>query len=90
MTLWKGRLKRVNKEKMRCPVVFSEEITAFRQMKMSQIDTGSFKNPQTFQFAKILSVFPVFRRILKIGTLERISKEGVCCSVCLEEIKSVF
>ena len=36
-------------------------------MKMSQSDTENDKNPQIFQFSKILGIFPVFRRTLLLN-----------------------
>ena len=34
---------------------------------MSQSDTENDKNPQIFQFSKILGIFPVFRRTLLLN-----------------------
>ena len=48
-SLWIGTLKRVNMEKMCCPVDFSEEFIAVFQVEMSQIDTKNDKNPEVFQ-----------------------------------------
>ena len=42
------------------PVVFNEEIIAMFWLKMSQIDTEIDKNPKSFQFSKILSIFSKF------------------------------
>ena len=56
-TLWIGTLKRVNKEKMCCPVGFFEEFTAVFFVKMSRIDAENYKKPKIFQFAMFLCFF---------------------------------
>ena len=48
---------RVNKEKVGCPVLFSEKFIAFSKMKMSQIDPEIDKNSKLLLFSKILGTF---------------------------------
>ena len=43
--LWIGTLKRGNKEKLSCPVGFSEEFIAVFSVKMPQINTKNPKKP---------------------------------------------
>ena len=49
-TLSIGTSKRVNKEKMCCPVGSSQEFFVVFEVKMSQIDTEIDKNPKTSNF----------------------------------------
>ena len=50
-------LKRPNMTLIRCPVGFSEKISALFQLKKSQIDTEIGKNPKSFHFSNFLRIF---------------------------------
>ena len=53
-TSWIGKLKRVNKEQVGCPVGFSEELIAVFKLKKTQIGIEFDIKPKVFQFSKIL------------------------------------
>ena len=52
-----NNMKRLNNEKMCCPVDFLEELITVVQVTTSQIDTEIDKNPKIFQFSKFLRNF---------------------------------
>ena len=57
-------LKRVNKERTRCPVVFYEEIIAVFKLKESQIGTEIDKSSRLFELSKFLCSFcQIFDRL---------------------------
>ena len=56
-TLWIGRLKSVNKEKICSPVGFSDALILVFYLKMSQTNTEYDKSSWIFQFAKVLCHF---------------------------------
>ena len=80
------------KETIRCPVVFNEEIVVMFWLKMFQIDTKNDKNHEVFQIPKILnSFFPHFQQIFRIRTLKSVNKEKICCPVgFFEEIIAIL
>ena len=55
-----GTLKKVNKEKICCTVVFCHELNAVFQVKMFKINTKIDKKPKNFKFPKFLCVFSTF------------------------------
>ena len=59
--------KKVNKEKIGCPVIFNEEIFALFRLKMSQIGTEKDKKPKIVQFLTILCNFCQRIRGLECG-----------------------
>ena len=46
-----------HKEKMGCPVGFSEEFIAVFLVKVSQIETETDKKPENYQFLEALCIF---------------------------------
>ena len=60
-------LKTLNMALIRCPVGFSEEITAVFFVKKSQIDTETDKIPKTLMFSKFLRIFrQIFDRLREL------------------------
>ena len=53
-------LKRVNKERVCCPVGFSEELIEVFKLKKSQIGTEIDKNPEFSNFQRFYAVFLKF------------------------------
>ena len=56
-SLWIGTLKRINKEKMCCPVGFFEVLFTVFQVTMSQIDTENDKKPKFSNFQSFYAFF---------------------------------
>ena len=80
-TLWIGTLKRVNKDGICCSVGFSGKFYAVFRWKCLKLTPKMTKNSKFFNFQRFHAFFPNFRQTLWIGTLKRVNKDGICCSV---------
>ena len=84
-------LKTVNMALIQCPVCFSEEFIALFSMKMSQIDTESYKNPKIFRCLKIYAFFPKISKDFVDCNVEKGQKgKNVLSSVLRKEINAVI
>ena len=90
-TLWIGTLKRVNNKRLCCPVGFAENVFAFFEKKVVQIDTENNKKKQNFLiFQRFYAIFRTFRQTLWIASLKRVNKEKMCCPIGYSEELSAF
>ena len=56
-TLWIGTLKRVNKQRMLCPVSFSEEFIAVFRWNFLKLTPKITKNPKVSKFQRSYAFF---------------------------------
>ena len=78
-TSWIGKVQRVNKEQICCPVGFSEELIAVFKLKKTQIITEFDKKPKFFQFLKsFMQMLSKFRETSRIGMLKMVIKVKIC------------
>ena len=76
-------LKKINKARMRCPVVLYEEIKAvFKKQKEPKKAKKTKKIPDLQSF---YAISPNFQQTSSTGTLKKVRKERMCYILCLEK-----
>ena len=89
-TWWLRMSKTLNKEKIRCPGGFLEEIKAIGVEKMHQNQTEIDKIQKKSNFENFMIFLYTFRKTWWLRMLKTFSKEQIRCRDCFfEEIKAI-
>ena len=88
-TLWIGTIKRVNNERMCCPVGFSKELIPVFKLKCLELTQKKRKNTKFFHFSNLHLL--KFRQTSWIGMFKKVNKEQIVCpGVFYEQIILIF
>ena len=89
-TWWLRMSKTLNKEKIRYPEGFPEEVKAICVEKKHQIRTEIDKNTKNLIFENFMEFLCTFRKTWWLRMLKTFSKEQIRCRCCFfDEIKTI-